>query len=41
MEIRAGRTPVYDLVFASRSPRGIDFWKKIQKISPSGQRRLF
>jgi hypothetical protein len=41
MEIRAGGTPVYDLVFASRSPRGMDFWRKIQKIRPSGQRELF
>jgi len=43
MEIRAhgSETPVYDLVFASRSPRGIDFWKKIQSIRPSGQRELF
>jgi three-Cys-motif partner protein len=43
MEIRAvgSETPLYDLVFASGSPRGIDFWKKIQKIQPSGQRELF
>jgi three-Cys-motif partner protein len=43
MEIRseATNTPVYDLVFASRDPRGIDFWEKIQQINPSGQRALF
>jgi three-Cys-motif partner protein len=43
MEIRAHGTdtPVYDLVFASRSPRGMDFWKKIQVIRPGGQRELF
>jgi three-Cys-motif partner protein len=43
MEIRAAatQTPVYDLVFASRSPRGLEFWRKIQKINPSGQRELF
>jgi hypothetical protein len=43
MEIKARRTnvPVYDLVFASRDARGLDFWKKIQMIAPSGQRSLF
>jgi three-Cys-motif partner protein len=43
MEIRAfaNQTPVYDLVFASRNARAIDFWRKIQKINPYGQRQLF
>jgi three-Cys-motif partner protein len=43
MEVRAfaNQTPVYDLVFASRNPRAIDFWRKIQKINPYGQRQLF
>jgi three-Cys-motif partner protein len=42
MEIRAyeNETPVYDLVFASRHERGIEFWRKIQAISPTGQREL-
>jgi three-Cys-motif partner protein len=42
MEIRAeaSNTPVYDLVFASRNARAIDFWNKIQKIDPYGQRQL-
>ncbi len=43
MEVRAfgNQTPVYDLVFASRNPQAIDFWRKIQKINPYGQRQLF
>jgi three-Cys-motif partner protein len=42
MEIRGEKnnTPLYDLVFASRHPRAIDFWNKIQKIDPYGQRQL-
>jgi three-Cys-motif partner protein len=42
MEIRAyeSETPVYDLVFASRHERGIDFWRKIQTVGPTGQREL-
>jgi three-Cys-motif partner protein len=42
MEVRAygSQTPVYDLVFASRHPKGLEFWQKIQKIQPSGQRTL-
>lgn len=34
-------TPVYDLVFASGHERGLDFWAKIEKIEPDGQRTLF
>jgi hypothetical protein len=43
LEVRAivNQTPVYDLVFASRNPRALDFWNKIQKIDPYGQRQLF
>lgn len=43
MEVRAvvNQTPVYDLVFASRNPRALDFWNKIQMIDPYGQRQLF
>ena len=33
--------PLYRLVFASHSPRGLDFWKKISEIGHDGQRRLF
>lgn len=33
--------PLYHLVFASKHPRGMDFWNKISDILPSGQRRLF
>ena len=42
-EIRAvaNNAPLYDLVFASRSARGLDFWRKAMTIEPSGQRRLF
>lgn len=42
MAIRAvvTNTPVYDLVFASGDERGIDFWRKIAAVSPSGQRTL-
>jgi three-Cys-motif partner protein len=42
IEVRAAdqRTPIYDLVFASRSPRALDFWKKIQAIDLHGQREL-
>ena len=41
-EIRAAdqRTPLYDLVFASRNPRALEFWKKIQAIDVHGQREL-
>lgn len=43
MEIRTegSNTPVYDLVFASGDPKGIEFWQKIQGIKPGGQRKLF
>lgn len=33
--------PLYRLVFASHSPRGLDFWKKISAIDHDGQRGLF
>jgi three-Cys-motif partner protein len=32
---------LYHLVFASKSARGEDFWKKITARSPAGQERLF
>lgn len=32
---------LYFIVLASRHPRGRDFWNKITKIGPSGQRKLF
>jgi len=34
-------TLLYYLLFASRNPRGNDFWRKIKRISPSGDRELF
>lgn len=42
MAIRAvgTNTPVYDLIFASGDERGIDFWRKIAAVTPSGQRTL-
>ena len=42
MVIRAGGTnaPVYELVFANHDPRGVDFWRKIAAVTPSGQRTL-
>jgi len=30
----------YDLVFASRKPKGIEFWNKVCRIEPDGQRKL-
>lgn len=33
--------PMYFLLFASKSPKGLDFWKKITKKEPSGQLELF
>jgi three-Cys-motif partner protein len=41
-EIRAeaNNTPVYDLVFASRHHRALDFWRKIEAVAPNGQRQL-
>jgi three-Cys-motif partner protein len=32
---------LYKLVFASRHPKGHEFWQKIQVIEASGQRRIF
>jgi three-Cys-motif partner protein len=32
---------LYYLLFASKHPRGSDFWRKIRQIGPHGQRRLF
>jgi three-Cys-motif partner protein len=31
----------YGLLFATKHERGLDFWKKAQRISPDGQRSLF
>ncbi|MDE2639306.1 MAG: three-Cys-motif partner protein TcmP [Chloroflexota bacterium] len=31
---------MYHLVFASKDPRGADFFKKISQVEPTGQRRL-
>jgi three-Cys-motif partner protein len=32
---------LYMLVFASKDPRGKEFWEKVTKIDPTGQRKLF
>jgi hypothetical protein len=32
---------LYYLLFASKNPRGNDFWRKIKRIGPHGQRELF
>ena len=34
-------TLLYYLLFASKHPRGNDFWRKIKRIGPHGQRELF
>jgi hypothetical protein len=40
IRVAGSNTPVYDLVFASRHSTGVDFWKKILKIGPYGERQL-
>jgi three-Cys-motif partner protein len=35
------QAPLYKLVFASKHPRGHEFWKKIQTIEAWGQRKMF
>ena len=32
---------LYYLLFASKNPRGNDFWRKIKRIGPHGERGLF
>lgn len=32
---------LYYLVFASKNPRGNEFWRKIKQIGPHGQRELW
>lgn len=32
---------LYVLVFASKDPRGKEFWDKVMKTDPTGQRKLF
>ena len=32
---------LYMLVFASKNPKGKEFWEKVTQVAPSGQRRLF
>jgi three-Cys-motif partner protein len=40
--VRTGKNALlYYLLFASKDPRGIDFWHKITRIDPHGQRHLF
>ena len=36
----ARRVPLYYLLFASKHPRGHDFWSKIGEIEPSGQQKF-
>lgn len=41
-EVIAGPSgPLYRLVYATKHPRGIDFWKKSMKKELGGQRRMF
>jgi three-Cys-motif partner protein len=35
-----GRGPLYRLVYASKHERGLDFWHKVTRKDPGGQRRL-
>jgi three-Cys-motif partner protein len=40
--VRTGQnTLLYYLLFASKNPRGNDFWRKIKRIGPHGERDLF
>jgi three-Cys-motif partner protein len=40
--VKTGRnTLLYYLLFASKNRRGNDFWRKIKRIGPHGQRELF
>ena len=32
---------LYMLVFASKNPKGKEFWEKVTQVAPSGQRKLF
>jgi hypothetical protein len=32
---------LYYLLFASKNPKGNEFWRKITRIGPHGQRKLF
>lgn len=36
-----GNSLLYYLIFASKNPKGNEFWKKIGLIDPKGQRKLF
>jgi len=39
--IRSGKGPLYRLVYASKDKTGLEFWHKINKKDPGGQRRWF
>lgn len=39
--MRTHRSPIYRVIYASKSDRGLDFWNKIDKSDPQGQRGLF
>ena len=32
---------LYMLVFASKNPKGKEFWEKVTQVAPSGQRKIF
>lgn len=38
--IRSGKAPLYRLIYASKHPRGLEFWEKVTKKDVSGQGRL-
>lgn len=39
--IAGAKGALYRLIYASKHPRGLDFWEKVTKKYASGQRRLF
>lgn len=39
--MRSSKSAIYRVIFATKHPRGEDFWKKISKIDRQGQRSLF
>ncbi|MEX2171010.1 MAG: three-Cys-motif partner protein TcmP [Pirellulales bacterium] len=39
--MRSSKSAIYRVIFATKHPRGEEFWKKISKIDRQGQRSLF
>lgn len=39
--MKSDRGPLYRIIYASKDPRGLDFWNKITRKGARGQRRLF